>query len=257
MNDELERIKEQNPWKEITVDSLLRRNGHYYVLDEDRDVILSFNQKKDEVFKFHLEIPPEPWQGNPLKAKVIILTLNPGYVDNANRLTALLLEKAGYAKELCEFKNKVLHLEAPSLMPEIEGISNDSISLFDSFNMLGDWYWIKMLKMLRDEYVNDKKLSERSFYEKIAVIEYCPYTSERYSPLENDCQSMIYVKNLITKLKCKDKLFVVMRGANEWEQLLVGSKLTYIVNKNRCQYLSKKNLTPENYQRILDHLKEE
>ena len=272
MDEKLKEIKEQNPWKEITVDSLIRRNGQKYVLSVDdesiklfnQDVDKSFNIEKAEEFRFHLEIPPEPWQGNPLIAKVIILTLNPGYVDNANRLTALLLEKAGYAKALCEFKNKVLHLEANSLMPEIESNSNDSISVFDSFNMLGDWYWKKMLKELREEYVKKSNLSEKSFYEKIAVVEYCPYTSKSYHPLKKDCKSMEYTKGLIKALtKCPDKLFVVMRGANVWKPVLKGSKAKCFFNNNRCQYLSKKNLNStnnqgsDNFKSILEHLTNE
>ena len=254
MDKKYDEIKSHNPWKAITVDTLIRCDGRNYVLEEDKGAVEKYNKSKGDVFKFHLEIPPEPWQGNPLKARVIILSQNPGYVDSANRLSAMLLDKAGYGNELCEFKNKVLHLEAESFMPVIEEGSSDEITLFDTFNLLGDGYWVKMLRELKDECRNDG-ICENEFYRRIALVEYCPYTSERYSPIE--LPSMEWTKELIKAIKKdKEKLFVVMRGEELWKTVLDTSESQCIVNKHyRCQYLSKGNLGKDVFNRVLEAIK--
>lgn len=155
-------LKRKNPWRDVTVDNLLRpvrdlgslTSREAYISGEDRDYMLD-NKLQFELgsdYRFHFELPPEPWQGNPLTAKVIILTLNPGYVESANSVTAKLLKKATCYNNLLKFKNNVLNLEATSLMPEIKEeaeFGSDGITLFEAFNALGDWYWYKQFKELR------------------------------------------------------------------------------------------------------------
>ena len=45
----------------------------------EEQVIDEFNRNAKEDYKYVLGAPAEPWRGNPLKAKVVILSLNPGF----------------------------------------------------------------------------------------------------------------------------------------------------------------------------------
>ena len=53
-----------------------------YVLAEDEQIILAYNQALREKYRedreIHLEVFPEPYAGNP-QASIILLNLNPGY----------------------------------------------------------------------------------------------------------------------------------------------------------------------------------
>lgn len=249
-SEKLEELKENNPWKDITVDTLWSDNAKY-VTSDDKEVVVKYNKdNKGKATRFRLEIPPEPWQGNPLEAKVIILTLNPGYVDNANRLIAKLLEKSIDVKALCKFKNEVLHLNAKSMMPPKATNSNDVISTWEAFNMLGDWYWVRMLRELREAYVGNDPQKEDVFYQKFSIVEYCPYSSEKFCDVPK-LKSMKFTKLLINGIKNDpDKLFIIMRGEKFWKTLLGKDVIT---NNHRCQYLSKNNLK-KNFADICSHL---
>ena len=50
----------------------------------EEQVIDEFNRNAKEDYKYVLGAPAEPWRGNPLKAKVVILSLNPGFKLGVN-----------------------------------------------------------------------------------------------------------------------------------------------------------------------------
>ena len=56
--------------------------------------------------KYHLEIPAEPWQGNPLKAKIIILSLNPGWQEKNNKDKSLKKKKILKEEEAAKTKEE-------------------------------------------------------------------------------------------------------------------------------------------------------
>lgn len=270
MNDK--ELRELNPWSHVDVDDILRTdviekqldsaNAYVSRVKETREKkseieVLNSLGKKNDKYRFHFELPPEPWQGNPLTAKVVILTLNPGYVKEANIISAKLLKSAGWNEELSKYKKKVLDLEAESLMPEIKATNDiDKISLFDAFNTLGDWYWVDKLKDLRDAYIAKKKGSgmndielENEFYSKIAIVEYCAYTSQCFSDstkIEN-LPTVEFIKDLVWHIEANKKaLFVILRAKGKWEAVLHKGTLDdssrCVVNNNISQNLSRNNL---------------
>ena len=271
----------KNPWEDITVDSLLRsidktnpwESNQAYVSPEDRDYVRNNNLRLgvsgNDDYRFHLELPPEPWQGNPKKAKVIILTLNPGYVESANTVIAKLLKKAKCYKRLIRFKERVLKLDADSMMPKKTASKSNEITTFEAFNALGDWYWYKQLRELREEYCSCREKEsanipryklENDFYRKFAVVEYCAYTSKSFSDSKHidKLPSVDYVRKLILDLKDKSKIFVVLRAKGKWEKALgagvIENKEKFIVNKNMSQAFSRNNLGQDNFDLILRKL---
>lgn len=75
-----------NPWKDLKPD----RNGKY-VADGDRGDLESFRAIKDEKKKLQLNVPPEPFIGDPSTASFVALQLNPGSSrsdDTAKRISS-------------------------------------------------------------------------------------------------------------------------------------------------------------------------
>lgn len=72
---------ETNPWLQLPAEPP-------YVLPADRPFVDRFNERARDRHRIRLEIIPEPYLGNP-DAPVVLLNLNPGFVDDDR---GLLLE---------------------------------------------------------------------------------------------------------------------------------------------------------------------
>ena len=89
----------ENPWEYVAAMydpnnlECLYGDQNNYVCAGDCKVVDDYNQKvKDTSDEIITKIPAEPWWGNPLKARLIILSLNPGYVPEVNETLAKLLQ---------------------------------------------------------------------------------------------------------------------------------------------------------------------
>lgn len=75
-----------NPWKDLAEDG----NGEY-VANDDRGALGSFRAIKNEKKKLQLDVPPEPFIGDPSTASFVALQLNPGSSrsdDTAKRISS-------------------------------------------------------------------------------------------------------------------------------------------------------------------------
>lgn len=119
-------IKTYNPWKKLAEDydklalndDCLYGQDNKYYCEDDLSAINDFNKKwKGTTDEIITTIPVEPWWGNPLEAKLIILTLNPGYVPEVNESLAKLLQSNKIIRQkLMAYKKKTLLLEAESFL---------------------------------------------------------------------------------------------------------------------------------------------
>lgn len=264
-----------NPWKEVAdlydeseTDCLFSLSKGY-IYSEDKAGIDKYNNsilnaadnnpRKDEILgnRMVTNIPAEPWGGNPFKAKLIILSLNPGYVPEVNeKLAKLLQSNDEIRKAIIKYKKETLLFETDSFVPDDDKVlPNCQISCKDAINMLGDWYWHKMFRQLRE----DIGLDETGFYKKVALVQYFGYSSQTaqrtlpHIPSQDFTRDMIYY---IASERQNDVCFLVMRSKKEWEKLL-GSDFfvkyddIIITNENvRCQYVTPGNLGEKNYEKI-------
>ena len=249
----------ENPWLEVAkmyspnkMDCLYGENN--YFCEGDRDAIENYNKKAngttDEIIT---KIPAEPWWGNPLKARLIILSLNPGYVPEVNKTLALLMQtNETVRRQLIEYKAQTLRLEAEAFLPEDEKNEDCCITCNEAVNMLGDWYWVKMLKQLR----MDTGLSEKEFYRRIALVEYHGYTSQtsgRVFPRKGDkLESQDYLKKMlwhIAESRRNKVCFLIMRAKKEWTKLLSQKFFDEfnIVEKKPSSMISQ-YITPANFE---------
>ena len=82
-------IVKENLWPKLQGDYM---RSHWYNEDikivypnpYEEQIINEFNRNVKEDYKYVLGAPAEPWRGNPLKAKVVILSLNPEFKLGVN-----------------------------------------------------------------------------------------------------------------------------------------------------------------------------
>lgn len=245
----------KNPWKELAKEYIkseqLYSDTYKFALKEDLPIIDKYNNsKKHKVCRYHLEIPAEPWRGNPLKAKIIILSLNPGWKEECNKNIALRLD-TNIRKAILKDKSDTLTLKVNSFMPNNKDI-------IKALTELDNDYWTKRLDAL-----NIKNINKETFYENFALIQYCAYASERYGgQFENGklLPSQIFLKELIRYLVYhrREIKFIMLRAEDKWKQLL-DPDVWYMLQprlirgKNyRQQYLTKNNIGENNYNKLVD-----
>lgn len=262
-------LKDKNPWKEVAKmlnpneeDCLFREESkEWYVCSDDKKRIRDFNNDcKKKEFRIVTNTPPEPWRGNPLKANLILLSLNSGYDQNINESLAKLLQSnETVRKELVDFRRRTLELDAVSFMPEKE--NKEPISCFEAEDMLSGWYWTKKFKELRKA---SGIKEESDFYKRIALVEFHGYSSMNYHEwygnqptLESQNFNKLLIQHIIENRK--DVFFLVLRSwETSWKNLLPidivenNSKRFLINNNPRCQYITEKNLTTKVWKKVLE-----
>ena len=237
----------------------------------EEQVIDEFNRNAKEDYKYVLGAPAEPWRGNPLKAKVVILSLNPGFKLGVNdnvqyeryrapledamaelintlsfQVRGLLTPQESYVKSHEEFKEKY----------SMEG---SQVLCGDALNEIGDYYWYNNINRLN---INHQK--EYEFFRNFAIVQYCAYTSVSFKDFPRGVvlPSQELTKKLIRYLayEREDVVFAIMRSAAKWKELLdadVWEKMQsrLIVNKNMSQSLSENNLGKKNFNMLIEYLK--
>ncbi|WP_262281314.1 hypothetical protein [Hallella absiana] len=252
----IQELKENNGWAKLKVNNLWDESGNY-IFEDDKEIILKYNANHDKKNRRRLivEVPPEPFWGNPFKADIIILSKNPGYVEHINKWLPTILSPESI-REICEEKEKSLRLESDCLMSSI------------GVKLLSDMYWVNSLKELLSTYQKELNTEdEQGFYKHFALVQLNGYTSEeypdsfaKYNNRDKFLPSQEFTKNVLELAKDQPQkpLFVVMRGKDKWKEL-IGDSLPQertIVNPHPInQYLTQKNLGDDNYDKILTQLK--
>lgn len=224
-------VKELNPWKEGFVtksESTLYDPNAKWVLKIDEETIDKFNENEDKnsKYKFILSNRPEPFTGNPLKAKVVILTLNPGYVENANKKYAMQLQESG-SKDILQavinHKDEQLRLEAKSFFcPRIK--ENGEVSYRKANCEFDDKYWYNIFDKLRKELnLAPEGDTEDTIFDNVALVQYVGYASQSWKPIPKKypLPSQEFTRQLVGYLAFHTKaIIVVSRSYNEWKELL-------------------------------------
>ncbi len=276
-------VKELNPWKEGFVtksESTLYDPNAKWVLKIDEETIDKFNENEDKnsKYKFILSNRPEPFTGNPLKAKIVILTLNPGYVERANKNFAIKLQESG-SKDILQavinHKDEQLRLEAKSFFcPSIK--KKGELSYREANCEFDDKYWYNIFDKLRKELnLAPEGDTEDTIFDNVALVQYVGYASQSWKPIPKKypLPSQEFTRQLVGYLAFHTKaIIVVSRSYNEWKELLgdeIWKKLKddtrlvcrkTIVDKNgvcrhiRTQSFSKKSFEGDGFDRIAEAL---
>lgn len=254
-------LRNNNPWQSIVplyYGYKLYDPTKMFALQEDLNLLKEFNSnKQNSEFHYHLEIPAEPWQGNPLTASIVILSLNPGWKEECNKTHAMNLPVGAISEGIFAEKRASLLFNVHSFMPQD--------ILFKDFNKLGDNYWEKRLSNIRAA-VPEMEASE--FYQKFALIQYCAYTSKRYGGdfKGNTClPSQLFTKELIRYIAYNrpDVKFLILRAKDRWKALLDDdvwyTMLPRIIspkpNQYRSQLINRTTLYEHDFESLVESIK--
>lgn len=243
-----------NRWKEL----LPKLSGYdlYFAYDmvfpSDEEYVSAYNKKqKDRPAKqLVLNVPPEPWSGNILNSKLVILSLNPGYVEHLNKNLANMF-KPQMAEEIMEDKRKVLSME---------GCTFD---YYEPTRILSDYYWRKNILPLGIAVYGER--DKEKIFNQISLCQYLAYTSLEAPSIKKLFPSQRFTKMVLLYLatSLKDVKFLVLRASTQWKTLMGEGLWNYLLYNNRLlvsehyrnQCLTEKNIGIENYKIIVEHLK--
>lgn len=275
-------IRDINPWQSTYVKpnrSALYDPDAEWLLVGDEKMIKEFNEKADKKYRFELGMRPEPFNGNPLQSKVVILSLNPGYVYRVNNLFARLLQMVQpIEKAVKEHKDLQLKLSVNAFFcKRNHNMNGGELSYRDAHCMLDDWYWYDIFKEFRNKAeLEPENDTDDIIFNHTALVQYVGYISKSWKSLPDILPSQRFTKLLIQYLAIQtDTLFVVSRseelwkkliGDEVWEMLESKKRLVHrktFKNKNgifqtiRTQGFTKESFEDGGFDRIADKLKQQ
>jgi len=233
--DDKETLRVENPWlsiaKKIADNNYIIRED--CVHSEDRRIVEEFNHITKDEYLLRLDLPPEPFQGNPLNAEVIILTLNPGFVEKCN---VGMFEALSYEEKIDFIAAKCRTM---SMQDELCVPDNDII------NDIGEHYWERKLKSV---------LSFPEANKRIAIVQFLGYFSKKYKSIPKKLfhgeEALLYTQKytirLIRYLMQENKLLIIGRHIKMWykyipelerypRKVLLNSYLQTAVSPGNCK----------------------
>ena len=224
----------------------------------DAAFIHDFNNKMESMYKYVVGVPPMPFSGNLLDAKVVILTLNPGYVEKVN-------------KDLCvnmndSEKKQLLRLMRNALVFHGEGIYDG----YDSSRKQGVYYWQKAFDQLAIEaYGKPSSEMYHPIFHDIAFFQLIGYHSGkfRYSSGIKHLPSTIFTNLLMKYLVTKtNKAFLILHsealwkeimGEEQWNRLESEGRIITKGHKGMSQKISRDNIKKDNgFDKLVNILKQ-
>lgn len=214
----------KNPWLKLSLKPP-------YILEEDKDIINEFNKKANQNNYIFTNSLAKPFCGNPLKATIILLQLNPGTDnpkgfnnDNDGGDDFIGLNIPGYKSDI--YKN-IKHKK----------IAYPFVDLNPKYRLSGGFrYWADKISPFIESKEDYKKISN-----KICCLEFFPYHSKNYKYLGEILECQKYNFELLEKAMDRDAIIIVMRGLKQWLPKLKQYKYITLRSK-RNVILSKKNL---------------
>jgi hypothetical protein len=174
-----ERLTADNPWLDIAleIEDAGYENPTSAIHRDDREIVEKYNAHPStkEEHKLVINLPPEPFWGNPLTAEVAILMLNPGYLEPYNVDMYDVLDKASQ-KEFIKAKCDTMSMRDGWCVPTKEVMNKKLATIM---NLIGGNYWIgksdSKLGYLLSKYPEANK--------KIAIVQLLGYHSKRHGTI--------------------------------------------------------------------------
>lgn len=240
----------------------LLSDKHNLVCSADKEIIETFNATAKPEHQYHLNVPAYPWYGNPLTAKVIVLSLNPGYDERQSKIATLYkMLPQGFVEDYAIHLRSMLTFDCNSFLPEDFG--PHGVSTRDLANIHQSYYWLDRLNgAFVDSETNRTGLSFEQINDRFAVVQYIGYSSQKYTPFKRGqlLPSQNYTKQLIQFIlhNNPDTVFIVPRAEGSWRSLL-GSMWRddrfFVSNLPRSQWFSAATLGEEAYSKIIKAFK--
>lgn len=217
-----EEVIAQNPWVEVakkiqecidTKDWYCESNGGF-ICEEDRSIIEAHNNRCDksksknkERFKYVTDLVTGAHSGNVLDAKIIILTLNPGYSELIDRK---IFGRLNDETKAIMYRNR------------INALTFNAKKMLDSEEecILGNAYWYEQLSSFWEK----ENIDEELVLERIAILQSVGYKSSEFTEFNSkkDLLGKAHVERIIKYIaeNNSDCLFIIARKSVLWEMLL-------------------------------------
>jgi hypothetical protein len=218
----------ENPWVN------LKMINNEYIAECDRKYIHNSKYKLKNDFELKLEGLPGPYTGNPQKALVYVLALNPGHVEGEEEI---------YRKYTELFLKNLIHsnVEWPFLTfcPELR------------YTPGGIW-WTEKLQSI----INTTSIETVSNY--VFNAEYFPYHSKRYKNINEILPSQKYTFFLVKEAIKKNKVIIIMRSEKIWYKAipeLQNYKNKAVLKNKQRAWITSGNMDFNIYNKIIEELK--
>lgn len=255
-------LRECNPWREVAAlyvgNDFLLSDKHNLVCSADKEIIETFNTSAKPEYQYHLNVPAYPWYGNPLTAKVIVLSLNPGYNERQSKIAALYkMLPQGFVEGYAIHLRSMLTFECNCFLPDDFG--PHGVSTRDLANIHQSYYWLdRLTSAFVDSDTNKTGLSFEQINDRFAVVQYVGYSSPKYAPFKRGqlLPSQNYTKQMIQFIlhNNRDTIFIIPRAEKSWRSLL-GSMWRddrfFVSNLPRSQWFSAAMLGEVAYSKII------
>jgi len=214
-------------------------NDLNFLSEEDISILEKFNIKKNGTnAEIKTNLLPEPFIGNPLKAKVLLLALNPGFEGS---------EKKWHADE------KFARLIKDNIEFKESGYPYYYLNEHKDFDGNPGHIWCKRIfKELIAE------LGAKDLSKKIACVQYHGYHSKKYSPIGKTLPSQEQTFELVKATMKLEIPIVLMRSKKIWFAAITGLE-TYehliILNNPRNPTISRGNMQAGSFDNLLETLK--
>ena len=221
----------ENPWK------YLGSEEGALILPCDRAAIDRYNRsQKGAITTVSTELVPAPFVGNPESARLVLLALNPGHLEEDVRDHR---DPRFREAELLNLKHDLVDYPFYPLNPAFRHTG------------AGQWWNTILRPLKRASRLNDDVLSRM-----LMVIEWFPYHSEKSGlPKKRICESQEYSLFLAKQMLNKDRAIVLgMRSKAHWLSSDAGFySVPFLKNKQR-PFISKGNMDEGLFEKILELL---
>lgn len=143
-----------------------------FIAELDKDIVETSPKAFGHV---RFEIPPDPYLGNLEKAKIVLLVLNPGFVDE----DIVSFKNKGYIEQN---KKNLTHQAEPGFY-----VLNEKFSFSGGYR-----WWMRILKRPIEDGVSTNSLAD-----KLLCLQYFPYHSPTYTHIPTYLPSQHYTTHFL------------------------------------------------------------
>ena len=174
--------------------------GRAHVHPEDAKIVKSYNLKAKSDRKLYVNnFSPVPWVGNLLKAKVIVVMLNPGMSKLSQQVNDEKLERPFLVRNLSQKKNPALFYLNPKLKETGGGI-----------------YWRRRFKSFVEKYYDNLEDGYADIARRVCIVQLIAYHSQKDpSSIRSKLPSARIMREwILEEVKIKRRKVLVIRGYN-------------------------------------------
>lgn len=222
-----------NPWKDLP-------NEAPFVLDSDREDIVQYNQKVKLEYRINLTTPPDPYIGDVFHAKIVLLQLNPGSDFSPGFLEPNeSLEQSIFSEVRKDNVKNILH----------EYGEFPFYHLDPKYRITGGFrYWSQLFSKIIKHEEDYARIAEN-----ICCIEFFPYHSKNFKPLNKTVESQKYSFYLLREAIERGAIILLLRGEREWRGAVkeLATSRYFKPRSTRNPIISKRNFSQEQFEEIV------